>query len=123
MITAFRLKRTLASVLDCLDRERDLMVSGDLLSLSQVVEEREQLVESLGIFSEAFEPQHAPMIGEIKARSQRNASLMEASMTGLRDAETLMNRIREQQSRLGTYDEGGKVSGTAVTRPRHEKRA
>ena len=123
MIAAFRMKRTLNNILDHLDRERAVMVSGDLPQLTSLVEERERMVNALLAATDQLEPQHNDVIAKIQEKTRRNAALMQSSLAGLRDAEAVLARIREQQSRLGTYDSGGNVEQTAVVKPKHERRA
>lgn len=123
MIAGFRIKRALGGIVECLDKERAVMLDGQLQDLAPLVEKREALVAGLEGIPGIDDPQFRPLIEDIQSRSKRNASLMEASMQGLRDGRAVLETIRETQARLGTYDAGGNVDPTTVVKPKHERRA
>ena len=123
MIAGYRLKTRLNKIAETLDAERQALLTGDIREVIRLTERRTELIDTLldaeGLSDEA----HREALDQIQKKARRNATLLKAAQEGMRSAETILTEITTTQSKLGTYDETGKIGATTVAKPRHERRA
>jgi hypothetical protein len=91
-------------VLRLLDQERRVILDGPLGDLAALVGKRETaLAEVL-----AAESPDEAFLSRVKAKAERNARLLRASLAGVRAAAETLGRARRAASRLRTYSADGR---------------
>jgi len=119
MLVRAKLKRILA----IMDKERELLLSGEIIKIGALVGERDEQIAALSAADGLGKPEFRALLADIKKKAERNAKLLEAARDGVRDAEALLGEINAKQSRLGAYGIDGTATRTANVSPRHERRA
>ena len=117
--TEARLDRILAA----LDTECEVIRSGNLSGLADMVEARERDIAGLSIDEAQVTPDLRDRIAQISVKAKRNAGLMEAAIEGVKAAHARLAEIREAQSTLGTYQPDGQKSSGPVGKGNLHKRA
>lgn len=112
---------TLIQQLDeLLDKEHAALVSGDVQQLSQIVEEKETLIEQLNE-AEFSAPEDMP---DLTNKVHRNHALLEGALDGIRSAAKRLAELREVKKSLDTYDKNGRSKRIENETPGNlEKRA
>lgn len=108
-----------ARILRLLDEERRILLNGPLTALSGIVARREAALAEITATTAAL-PES--FVESLRARAERNSRLIQASLAGLRSADTQIARIEASGRALGTYSANGRRmpdeprSGTQDTR-------
>ena len=123
MIAGYRLKTRLNKIAETLDAERQALLAGDVQEVMQLTARRTELIDTLHEAEGLSDETHRTMLEQIQKKAHRNAKLLKAAQEGMRSAETILTEISKTQSKLGTYDETGRIGATTVAKPRHERRA
>ena len=87
-----------------LDRERSALLTGDLDAMSDILERKENLIESLVSLTAGEEPS----IGALEDKAARNQALMDGALKGIRRAAARMAAFRRIRRSLETYDRAGR---------------
>ncbi len=91
-------------ILKLLDREREIILNGPLSELTALVEKRETAIRE--VLSEgATAPE--PFLTALKAKAERNARLIQSSLSGVRAATAEIDRLEAATRGLRTYTERG----------------
>jgi len=95
-----------------LDRERAVVLSGRLDQLSQLVPEKEALLERLACsgLSATSEP------GRLMNKAVRNQELLENALKGLRSVANRIATLRQMSRSFDTYDQSGRRARILVRR-------
>lgn len=102
-----------------LERERQMLLSGNLDALPELVDEKETLISALA----SAEPAAADL-EQAQDRMIHNQALLESAMQGIRSVAERMRELRNVRNGLQTYDRTGRrqrISGNYA--PKLEKRA
>lgn len=89
---------------DLLSREKTHLLKGDLPKFSELLNEKEALLQRL---SEAPSSDSANM-QQVQMRMQYNQSLLEAAMRGIRSAADRLQDMRAIREGIETYDSRGR---------------
>lgn len=116
-------EKTIAKILGALDRERELIRSGQLNGLSDLVEMRERALGDLDLTNIGHNPGIIQGVANISEKARRNAGLLEAAIEGVKDAEKRLNEILKARTTLGTYERDGSKSNGPVGEGNLRKRA
>jgi hypothetical protein len=104
MITHILASARYARVLRLLDLERKLILNGPLAGLKDLVARREaavaEILENETDLPEAF-------LVALKARAERNARLLLASLAGVKAGAAQVREIQAARDRLSTYSAAG----------------
>lgn len=103
-----------------LAKERQALLTGDLNTLTGLLQEKEALLMDLGPLQDAGEGR----LAELRTKVERNQKLLTHALEGLRDVSERIKALRRAQRSLETYDQKGQRS-VISTHPaqRMEKRA
>jgi len=105
---------------DLLDRERQLLLAGNLSGLAALADEKESLIRELNALDRQ---DHAPLAGA-RTKLQRNNELLNSAMTGIQAVATRMVELRKARDGLDIYDESGRRTRYGMTAcTKLEKRA
>ncbi len=110
-------------ILLALDEEREIIRSGRLTGLADLVEQREAAIALLDAPGAEMTPQIVAGVEEIAERARRNAALLEAAIEGVKAAEKRLAQIYEARDTLGTYERDGTKSTGPVSSGKIERRA
>jgi len=105
------------ALLDLLDRERRMILDGDLNDLNRIAIEKERLSKGLSGLSDPR------IMVDLRAASHRNAALLDAAAAGIRDAIARVREIRTQAGRLSTYTQAGQRQAHVTASSKLERRA
>ena len=86
-----------------LDVERQALLDGNLQALSDIVDEKERLIESLNNIEMRSEAEVAP----INDKVERNQALLEQALSGIRSVARKLADIRQARKTFDTYDRQG----------------
>lgn len=114
---------TIAQILEALDAEREMIRTGHLNGLADLVENRERAIANLDLTNTANQPVIVQGVAEISKRAKRNAGLLEAAIEGVKAAEKRLSEIYEARNTLGTYERDGTKSIGPVNESTIKKRA
>ncbi len=100
-----------------LDEERTLLLSGDLESLPQLLDRKQDLIENLG-------DTIGPELTEIHSKLTRNHALLNSAMEGIQRVSDRLAALKQMRQSLETYDsQGHRQSIGTLQKGRMEKRA
>lgn len=117
-------KKTLTQKIDAhLDKERQFILRGDVSRLDAMIEERERMVEALAKTAGADCETDTTEIEALQIKARRNASLIQAAIKGIKDANERVAEIEAAHSRLSTYSAQGLVSNVACQKTTVIKKA
>ncbi|MCX7565795.1 hypothetical protein OS189_05525 [Sulfitobacter sp. F26169L] len=103
-----------------LERERSLLLKGDLTGLGTLLEAKEEMVEMLLKDTETQAEKIIPLEGKLR----RNQLLLNGALHGVRSVAKRLAALRQVQTTLETYDaQGRKQDILADTKPKLEKRS
>lgn len=89
-----------------LDVERQALLEGNLQTLAEIVDEKEQLIEALN----AIELQSSEEISPINDKVERNQVLLEQALNGIRSVARKLSDIRQARKTFDTYNRQGQKS-------------
>jgi hypothetical protein len=105
MITTILASARQARILRLLDEERRILLEGPLTALAAIVDRREsamaEISNATGALPEIF-------VESLRAKGERNARLIQASLAGLRSADAEIARIEQSGRAIGTYSANGR---------------
>lgn len=96
-------KRALDRLMRLLDLERSALIKGDLDTVVGLIPEKEQLVTK-------FEETGTPELRALSFKLAQNGRLLEAARSGVGDALTMMQKLKQARSSLSSYDRSGKAT-------------
>lgn len=102
-----------------LEREHRLLLSGDLQGISALIEDKEEIAQSLA----AQDDMPAARSQELRKSALRNQSLLEASVQGVSAARERLAEIGRAKLRLDTYTGRGDVRSLVQETGTLERRA
>ena len=111
-------KRDVSALAALMDRERQLLLSGDLAALARLVPEKTRLAAALpraGADRDAVEA--------LSRSAHRNARLLSAALSGIQSAQLRLSAARETPPNLKTYDRGGRRQTLGSAGIRHDHKA
>ncbi|MDO6726949.1 flagellar biosynthesis protein FlgN [Cognatishimia sp. 1_MG-2023] len=88
---------------DLLEREREHLLTGNLPKFTELLDEKEQLLEQIGELGQA----DFPDLQHVQNRMNYNQSLLESAMLGIRAAAERLQTLRSIRRGLDTYDSQG----------------
>jgi flagellar biosynthesis/type III secretory pathway chaperone len=109
---------TLNEIESLLGAERNALLTGDFDALADLAERKEALIGQL-----AKTDAGAPTLRRLRARAERNAALLEASMRGLRGISRRLSEIRRANGPLQTYGQDGAQQTLGAPTGSFERRA
>lgn len=86
-----------------LEKEREILLSGELGTLNDIVEQKETLIDTLNEM-ENIQPVDLAPVGE---KVMRNKALLEQSLSGIRTVAKRLAEIREAKKAFDTYNSMG----------------
>lgn len=102
---------------DLLDRERAVLMAGDIQGLERLADEKERLINQLSGMKHA-------RLDSLQIKFARNHELLHSAMEGIQAVAKRMQALREVRATLNTYDQRGRRrSIEGLTRPKVERRA
>ena len=99
-----RLKR----ILNHLDVERAMILNGSYEKIGQMIETRETQISEIENLSDDIRASLAPLLVEIRSKSDRNRGLLKQALAGLAKSRAFLQEISEARQKLRTYSQGGK---------------
>ena len=110
----------LEPLMHLLDRERALLLEGQLDALAEIAPMKETLLDEL-----AARPQAAtePQLEALRARIARNQALLDGALKGIRAVAARMNALHQVRRGLETYDQSGRRTSFGSTGPSVERQA
>jgi len=105
------------AMLDILDRERKMILDGDISELERFAKEKETIARHLPGLRDPR------LISRLSHAARRNANLIEAAAKGVRAAIDRVKDIRAQAGRLNTYTKDGMRASHATSAGSLERRA
>jgi len=104
VLDSFTKRGRIRAILKLLTEERKLILKGPLADLNRIAVRRDKLVEDLvngkTLLTEAD-------IKVIRHEANRNQRLLEASLSGMNAAKTLLPEQRRAATTMGTYTDSG----------------
>jgi hypothetical protein len=91
-------------ILRLLDQEREIILNGPLSELKALVDRRETAIREVMAEGGAA-PE--PFLAALRAKAERNARLLKASLAGVRAADAEIGRLEAATRNLRTYTERG----------------
>ena len=105
---------------DLLDRERLALIEGDLQKISELLAQKESLLEQIASSDSPAQKELAALQG----KAIRNQALLDSALQGIRTVANRFATLRRIRKTLETYDEfGHKTSLPAGSDNKVEKRA
>ena len=104
MFDSFTARGRARIILKLLSEERKIILKGPLSDLSRIAARLVILVEGLASGKTALS---AADIDAIHQEADRNQTLLEASLSGMKSAKTLLSEQRRAATSMGTYTNSG----------------
>ncbi|MHA6265425.1 flagellar biosynthesis protein FlgN [uncultured Aliiroseovarius sp.] len=101
-----------------LDRERALIISGDIQKLARLLPEKERLLERVKTMGDS-----AGRLEHIQGKADRNQSLLDAVACGIKSVQSRLEAMREGQKVLRTYTQKGESQSISRKTTKFERRA
>jgi len=105
-----------------LDRESELIKSGEFGGIDKVVEKREAFLSSTMEKFEDGNGEFEAKWSEIHSKSKRNSQLIHAAMDGVKAVSEIVKAIKSSSENLKTYDKCGAVENITSTSTTHERK-
>ncbi|MBT9385847.1 flagellar protein FlgN [Pseudooceanicola sp. CBS1P-1] len=103
-----------------LEQEREALVDGRLSALPEILERKEQLIDSLNEMTGLASVDLQPLRGKV----MRNQALLDGALKGIRSVANRFSTLRRMRRTLETYDDQGRKSSLVRARDNTlEKRA
>jgi hypothetical protein len=113
MIARFLTASRCARILRLLDLERTVILNGPLASLRTLVDRRERVLAEILAAGRELPPE---FVAALKARAERNARLLLASLAGVKAATAEVAKLERARGQIGAYTASG-VRATTVPGP------
>ena len=117
MIDSVLARRKMRHLVAAMAAEREVLLHGPLEKLQDISEKRDQILKSLIEGGAVSRQILADGLEEIKAAAARNAALMHASMSGIKDARKEIESMEEKLNQLDTYARDAARMKVAQTLP------
>lgn len=105
---------------DLLDRERQALVTGNLIALAKLATEKEQVIGELN----AIDRLEQSALSGAQTKLLRNQDLLNSAMAGIQAVAMRMAELRKARDGLDIYDEAGRRTRYGMTAcSKLEKRA
>ena len=95
-----------------LEAERVALLAGNLETLSEMADQKESLI---GKVNDAV-PDGGQSIVALRAKIERNQSLLNGAMEGIRSVAERISALRKVRSSLDTYDADGRKCSVSIDR-------
>ncbi|WP_371170471.1 hypothetical protein [Aliiroseovarius sp. 2305UL8-7] len=105
-------------LLDLLDRERSLILSGDVEKITRLLPEKERLMADLNASVASAE-----MLEELQTRADHNQTLLSAVAQGIRAVQKRLEALQSARSELRTYTKAGQAMNLSAQQTSIEKKA
>ena len=103
-----------------LEEERTALMQGDLDRIGDLIARKEALFDLLA----EIDPQDAPDVSGLRAKTLRNQAMLDAALQGIRAVAERMRSLRRVRDALETYDSQGRRTAIPAPAVRQvEKRA
>lgn len=103
MVHKMRLKKMLTH----LDAERKMILAGSYQNIDKMIETREVQIAEIEDLSDEIRASLAPLLVEIRAKSDRNRGLLKQALAGLSKSRAFLREIAEARQKLRTYNQSG----------------
>jgi flagellar biosynthesis/type III secretory pathway chaperone len=110
----------LSSLDRLLEKERSILLSGELGQLQEVLTEKTELIDAL----RALDAPQPEEVEALREKAQRNQLLFDGALSGIRRVADRLAELRKIQHSFDTYDDAGQrrtIEGTIARKV--EKRA
>ncbi|WP_424943776.1 flagellar biosynthesis protein FlgN [Aliiroseovarius crassostreae] len=101
-----------------LDKEREILLSGQIEALPRLAPQKEKLLNQLPSAKATSQQVEA-----LRRKADRNQELLVAVSKGIRAVSRRLEALRSQKTQLRTYDAGGHSKNLAKRATTFEKRA
>ena len=101
-------RRAIDRLMRLLDLERSALIEGDLDTVIGLIPEKEELVTQ-------FEGTGAVELKALSFKLTQNGRLLDAARSGVGDALTTMQKLKQARSSLSSYDRTGKATQITQT--------
>lgn len=108
------------SLMHLLERERALLLKGQLDALAEIIPIKETLLDEIAA-RDRTAPE-AQMVA-LRARIARNQALLDGALRGIRAVAARMSDLRQVRRGLDTYDQSGRRTTIESPGPSVERRA
>ncbi|AXI48608.1 flagellar biosynthesis protein FlgN [Sulfitobacter sp. SK012] len=95
-----------------LEAERAALLTGNLEALGEMVDQKEGLI---GKLNDAM-PDGSQSIADLRVKVERNQSLLNGAMDGIRSVAERIAALRKVRSSLDTYDADGRKCSVSIDR-------
>ncbi|MBR9821115.1 MAG: flagellar protein FlgN [Rhodobacteraceae bacterium] len=89
-----------------LEREREALMAGRLDALSELLDQKERLIDRLN----GLEGLDAADLQPLRGKAQRNQALLDGALRGIRTVANRFSTLRKIRRTLETYDSQGRKS-------------
>lgn len=93
----------LGALNDLLDAERQALLAGDLEALSDMLTQKESLIEAMS----AARDHDAEALRKLDGKVRRNQLLLDGALEGIRNVASRVTELRKLRHSLETYDARG----------------
>lgn len=87
-----------------LETERMALLAGDLETIGQLLEQKEDLIDRLNL----IKPQSQPALAGLHEKVTRNQALLDGALQGIRKVAARIAAMRRIRRSLETYDKSGR---------------
>lgn len=110
----------IAALDSILDRERQALTNGALDQLTDLMTEKDEIIEQITAIESLEKAQLAPL----REKVTRNQALLDSALSGIRAVAGRMSELRKVRGGLDTYDSAGRKTRFGIhNEPNLEKRA
>lgn len=123
MFDRFVSKTKLQRVLNYLETERKLIMTGDYDGIGNMIETREAQIADIENLSDDIRASLAPMLAEIRTKSERNRGLLKQALAGLSKSRSFLKEISDARQKLRTYTREGSSYDVVPEQPEKSRKA
>lgn len=123
MLDGLRWRYRLSETRALLERERRMLIQGDVRGLRGMDQIRAKLAEKLHAMPDSALRANRDQVEEIRRLARRNKSLLEAYIEGARRAASRLAAMEEKRGALGAYRRDGGFESPAHERATTVRRA
>lgn len=105
MIDTLLARKRIRSILGLLAEERNVILKGPLSTLAELTQKRENLLDSLMEVKAALSEVD---LEPIRIEAAKNQRLLDASMSGVKEANRILADQHHVATTMGTYNDSGK---------------
>jgi len=119
----FLTRKKLQRVLNYLETERKLIMTGDYDGIGSMIETREAQIADIENLSDDIRASLAPMLVEIRTKSERNRGLLKQALAGLSKSRSFLREIADARQKLRTYNREGSSYEVVAEQPAKSRKA